>query len=427
MLDFVSTVFTVRRFPVAFAVLAAIFFGCLEAAHASQYTSSSDALAVATSDRGTFESDTRRVVELDKSIQTAKEHVSNLGTKYGLLVAGKLKYMLEIRNGEFCSGCGQTKSQILAKGEQFPHPGQHIVRPTPEQIKAKEDEYDANVASAARELANAESELKSLEQRRTDEANEMQARMAEWMDAMGAAGTLLNGEWQKEQQGIQQRVDTDKKLIGTLDTQEQMAKQASKASGDTKQGNSTSPELSASTRATIQDCERQKDSIRADLASLSKEMEEGQFRYMQARGAWTQDVADGRKSFEAAQSALGQFSGLGTWRAPDLSLPVGPATVSIGRDKLGVSVGNDVVRAGLKAEDDFLYGTQSVEAGLEVNTGVGTIQGGMSNTTTWHPTGAVTTESNPYLRSTIDDTPYQRGTTTNLLEGLTGTSTQGAP
>lgn len=43
----------------------------------------------------------------------------------------------EYRQGLFCSGCGRTRSDILSSGEQFPHRGETIVRPTAAQIAEK--------------------------------------------------------------------------------------------------------------------------------------------------------------------------------------------------------------------------------------------------------------------------------------------------
>lgn len=70
-------------------------------------------------------------------------------------VADKNDKMAEYRAGLFCSGCGQTKSQILSKGEQFPHPGMTIIKPTAQQIADFEaklnkiiEEYKANRDSA---------------------------------------------------------------------------------------------------------------------------------------------------------------------------------------------------------------------------------------------------------------------------------------
>lgn len=56
--------------------------------------------------------------------------------------------LAEFRSGLFCSGCNKTKSEILARGEQFPHPGQEIIRPTPEQIERKERELQAPIDQA---------------------------------------------------------------------------------------------------------------------------------------------------------------------------------------------------------------------------------------------------------------------------------------
>lgn len=53
--------------------------------------------------------------------------------------------MGEFRSGLFCSGCKKTKSEILASGSTFPHPGQKIIRPTPEEIVAKERELQAPI------------------------------------------------------------------------------------------------------------------------------------------------------------------------------------------------------------------------------------------------------------------------------------------
>ena len=75
-------------------------------------------------------------------------------------IAGRLKQyeqdkadkLEEYRLGLFCSGCGKTKSEILAVGQTFPHAGQSIIRPTAEQIAAKERELQAPIDRTAREL-----------------------------------------------------------------------------------------------------------------------------------------------------------------------------------------------------------------------------------------------------------------------------------
>lgn len=85
-------------------------------------------------------------------IRKTEEAIDKLKREISQLEWDKLIKLNEFRRGEFCSGCDKTRSQILAKGEQFPHPGQQIVLPTKEQIEAKERELEAPVASRRKEL-----------------------------------------------------------------------------------------------------------------------------------------------------------------------------------------------------------------------------------------------------------------------------------
>lgn len=68
----------------------------------------------------------------------------------------------EFRNGMFCSGCNQTRSQILAKGESFPHSGQSIIRATAEQIAAKEQELNVAINRLRSALNEAIQRVKRL-------------------------------------------------------------------------------------------------------------------------------------------------------------------------------------------------------------------------------------------------------------------------
>lgn len=68
---------------------------------------------------------------LDKSLAELKREIAEM-------IDRRDREMEDYRQGLFCSGCNRTRTDILSKGEQFPHRGQSIVRPTPEQIAAKE-------------------------------------------------------------------------------------------------------------------------------------------------------------------------------------------------------------------------------------------------------------------------------------------------
>lgn len=85
-------------------------------------------------------------------IQALKSKISELELKLISLQQIKEQELDEYRRGLFCSGCNKTKSYILAKGETFPHPGQSIIRPTPEQLAAKERELQAPIDQLERDL-----------------------------------------------------------------------------------------------------------------------------------------------------------------------------------------------------------------------------------------------------------------------------------
>lgn len=70
----------------------------------------------------------------------------------------------ELRKGLFCTGCGKTRSQILATGSQFPHPGQRIRKATPEEIDAKRTEWDAKIGEVSARILTLVKQLDSLRQ-----------------------------------------------------------------------------------------------------------------------------------------------------------------------------------------------------------------------------------------------------------------------
>lgn len=87
-----------------------------------------------------------RVTETKKLVQ---RNIADLRAKE----AAELE---EMRNGLFCSGCNRTKSDIVSHGETFPHSGQHVVAATPEQLRAKEEEYESKIRPMLDELRRVE-------------------------------------------------------------------------------------------------------------------------------------------------------------------------------------------------------------------------------------------------------------------------------
>lgn len=107
----------------------------------------------------------------------------DLADKLAAAVRDKAAKLAEYRDGQFCSGCNQTRSEILAKGEQFPHPGQRIIKPTEEQIARKERELQGVIDRLAEELKKARAKLAELDPQLTEIKNQLFAGMGLWRTA----------------------------------------------------------------------------------------------------------------------------------------------------------------------------------------------------------------------------------------------------
>ena len=113
-------------------------------------------------------------------LQTRQREVAD---KLSAAVRDKAIRLQEYRNGEFCSGCNQTKSEILAKGERFPHPGQSIVKPTEEQIAAKERELQAVIDRLAEDLKKIRARLAEIEPNISEIRSQLFDGMGLWRTA----------------------------------------------------------------------------------------------------------------------------------------------------------------------------------------------------------------------------------------------------
>lgn len=120
---------------------------------------------------------------------TAKE--KDLAAKLAEAIRDKEAKLDEYRQGLFCSGCGKTRSEILSRGEQFPHPGQHIIQATPEQIAAKERELQGIIDRLAAELKTVRDELAKGNPDIDAIKSQLFEGMGLWRSAVSFHGRLL--------------------------------------------------------------------------------------------------------------------------------------------------------------------------------------------------------------------------------------------
>jgi len=117
----------------------------------------------------------------------------------------KKKALDELRRGEFCTGCGQTRSQIEASGQHFPHPGQQVRPATPEELEKCKKDFDDRLAKLRLRLNELEKQKRDASDRLGDAyfrfmnlypayhhplLDERDHRLAQWRQEAG--------EWEKK-------------------------------------------------------------------------------------------------------------------------------------------------------------------------------------------------------------------------------------
>jgi hypothetical protein len=134
----------------------------------------------------------QQVERLHARREELTELMRRLGAELSEMKRRNEALLAEYRNGLFCSGCNQTRSQILAKGERFPHPGQQVLRPTPQQIHSKEQDLARPVADLSARLDTTRLEQAAARARAQSGLEQLVYGLAFWRCAFSDASGQLN-------------------------------------------------------------------------------------------------------------------------------------------------------------------------------------------------------------------------------------------
>lgn len=107
----------------------------------------------------------------------------------------------EYEQGLFCSGCGLTRSQIHAKGERFPHQGQHVVAATQQQLneleqkfknlkKTNEDQIKRAEEQTQQSYRTMQNRIREFEDQRRSDKGALDAQL----DELKKKAQVINGE-----------------------------------------------------------------------------------------------------------------------------------------------------------------------------------------------------------------------------------------
>jgi len=300
----------------------------------------------------------------------------------------------DFRHGAYCSGCGKTRSQWLAEGQPFPHPGERPVTPTQKEIDVRAAEWETKLnelwKSVTHEQRNINGQIAVVKEQQRELAQTIKRSMIDSLNAAREAGRMIPEEWDTEKVSIEARIKEKKKLLTGLD-----ALQAKLRLGK---------EIEA-TKEMNQAYETQKNVLRGQLHYLSEDLQRSDVQRQLDKAEWSQKVLSLRQSFQRGGAAVGMYLSPPVWTAPELTLSAVGVGITVGQDKLGFSAG----KAKLEAANDWLNGQQDLTLILESGAGqLGGIAGGMKRTTTWTPDGVVTKED-PFVTGNLSDALIPNG------------------
>lgn len=194
------------------------------------------AIEMSSSITGSLDSLTGEVAKQMEKLEQLRKHASSLAVEIANLKDHKEKLMEEFRNGLFCSGCSQTKSQILAKGETFPHPGQSIVRPTQAQIDAKDRELQSPIDATGRKLSETEKDAKTANDKSSNGLEQIRLGVQFWRTAssysrlaQGSGASLVLKQLDKQAKDIEANLAEVRRVLPTAkneDAREQLQQEA---------------------------------------------------------------------------------------------------------------------------------------------------------------------------------------------------------
>ncbi|MFZ5494411.1 MAG: hypothetical protein ACOZE5_03620 [Verrucomicrobiota bacterium] len=165
--------------------------------------------------RDAWNGDSKRIAEL---LRILREQVGILAPlekelaaarkELAALMAEKAQALEDLRNGAFCTGCNRTRSELLAKGEGFPHPGQQSRPATPEELARAENDYDARIGRLRARVNDLENRFKAAKSKLDNAHHELNVTIPRYHKDLLAERDLRMREWSAEWEEFDRQLDS---------------------------------------------------------------------------------------------------------------------------------------------------------------------------------------------------------------------------
>jgi hypothetical protein len=138
---------------------------------------------------------------LEKELMAARKDLADL-------IAEKAQALQDLREGAFCTGCGRTRSELLAKGEGFPHPGQQARPATPEELAKAENDYDARIDRLRARVNDLENRFKEAKSKLDNAHHELNVTIPRYHKDLLAERDLRMQEWSSEWEEFDRQLES---------------------------------------------------------------------------------------------------------------------------------------------------------------------------------------------------------------------------
>lgn len=273
--------------------------------------------------------------------------IRDCDTRIPQLQREKERVLDEYRRGAFCGGCGQTRSQLEAKGEPFPHPNQEIVAATPEQLAAKEREYNQRIDSLARERATATQVRGEKLEENKQAWDQIQQGLRLWQTAITLEQSLIAAHEDARQSREESEIKQAQRQLEQVDTGRRRLIASGKAD-----------------RGTLETLDQRR-ALWQGILNRTREARARRIDYywhdqQQAREDANREFAQ-LGNFIRRTHEYGQYGTLGFGAIPTLSVELARVSVSTSPEQLGLRFA-----FGSKVSGNLIVGVNNATASTEV-------------------------------------------------------------
>jgi predicted nucleic acid-binding Zn-ribbon protein len=149
----------------------------------------------------------QQLAGLTKELARLKKDIASARAEHRKLEREKETALEELRRGDFCSGCGDTRSKIEAAGQRFPHEGQ-VRRPAlPADFARLENEFAGRFAALKKKIESLDAQRRQKEPDARDLHSRYLRILPDYHREIARESDLRLRAWNTEKDFLERQLD----------------------------------------------------------------------------------------------------------------------------------------------------------------------------------------------------------------------------